>query len=214
MQRTLKYWALKDEVFGPDRAYHKAMTLDDFDDNDMMTARSQGFWVGQHRDHAGRAIAFSRKPHWKYKHRNNLLRWIWYVLEQALKDPKVQRNGMVLMAIDDGPFTLQQFDRKLESRFYHLLGECLPLRWTAIHHFYDSKVHSYVNPFILFMMGPKMRARYRVYHGAKRHTRLAALEELGLTKEILPPVLGGKDDTLNWIEEERRQNDKDRKAAQ
>eukprot|EP00541_Cyclophora_tenuis_P019630 CAMPEP_0116543632 /NCGR_PEP_ID=MMETSP0397-20121206/1673_1 /TAXON_ID=216820 /ORGANISM="Cyclophora tenuis, Strain ECT3854" /LENGTH=205 /DNA_ID=CAMNT_0004067761 /DNA_START=178 /DNA_END=795 /DNA_ORIENTATION=+ len=202
MLRTLQYWELKEEVFGEQLAYRR-VTLQDLDDDDLATARNYGLWVLPKLDKAGRAVVYSRKPLWLYKHRNNFLRWMWFILEEeALAKPTVQRNGVVLLAYDDGPFTLQQFDRKLESRFFHMMGDCLPLRWSAIHHFYDSKVHDYVTPFLLFMMGPKMRARYRTYPGNKRHTRLPLLEEKGISKGILPEIMGGKDnfDIVRWIE--------------
>uniref|UniRef100_A0A7S1CZC4 CRAL-TRIO domain-containing protein n=1 Tax=Cyclophora tenuis TaxID=216820 RepID=A0A7S1CZC4_CYCTE len=184
------------------------MELKDLKEEDLATARNHGLFVLPTRDSGGRAVIFSRKPLWSFQHRNNLLRWIWYLAEELLdSDPSVQFKGVVVLSYDDGPYSLEQFDRKLESRLFHFGIECFPVRWVSLHHFFDSKVHEYVLPFLLFMMGPKMRARYRFYPGGlKRHHRLTALDALGLSKDLLPIVMGGKEefDVMDWIKDQKR----------
>eukprot|EP00541_Cyclophora_tenuis_P017470 CAMPEP_0116564582 /NCGR_PEP_ID=MMETSP0397-20121206/13383_1 /TAXON_ID=216820 /ORGANISM="Cyclophora tenuis, Strain ECT3854" /LENGTH=314 /DNA_ID=CAMNT_0004091181 /DNA_START=84 /DNA_END=1028 /DNA_ORIENTATION=- len=203
-QRTLKYWKFKEEIFGKDRAYRK-LVLKDYTEDDLATARNHGLWLLPKPDQSGRAILFTAKPKWSYKHRHNLVRWVWYLAEAALEDESTQLNGILVIGFDDGPFSFSQFDRKLESKIMHLGVECMPVRWIAVHHFFDSKVHEMIVPFILFMVGKTLRSRFIIYPGSKRHTRLDKLEQVGMPRDILPKVMGGDDefDVCEWMEERK-----------
>ena len=211
----LNYWRLKHELFGQEKAY-KQLLLSDLDDKDLATPRNRGLWLLPQRDKAGRAIIFTRKPLWSYAHRNNLLRWVWYIADElAVSDPSTQLNGILVIGFDDGPFSFQQFDRKLESKLMNMGLECMPVRWIAVHVFYDSKVHEMLIPFVRFMFGKKLRARFLIYPGSKRRNRLERLEEVGMPKEILPTVMGGDDDfdIAAWVEEQLNQKDQKKEQA-
>ena len=82
--------------------------------------------------------------------------------------------------------------------------DCLPIRWVAVHVFYDSKVHEMLIPFVRFMLGKNLRARFLIYPGSKRKNRLERLKEVGMPKEMLPTIMGGDDefDIAAWIEEQ------------
>lgn len=207
----LNYWQLKHELFGTEKAYKKLL-LSDLDDRDLATPRNRGLWVSPHRDRAGRAIIFTRRPKWSYEHRNNVLRWVWYFADElAASDPATQLKGVLVVGFDDGPFNLWQYDRKLESKLIKMGLGCIPVRWIALHLFYDSKVHEMLMPFLRFMLGKKLRARFITYPGSKRHTRLDRLEQVGMPKEILPTAMGGDDtfDVALWIEDQLEREKED-----
>ena len=209
----LNYWKLKHQLFGQDKAYKK-LSLSDLNDKDLATPRNRGVWVLPKPDRAGRRIILTRKPKWAYEHRDNFLRWVWYIADkEASPDPASQLNGLLVIGFDDGPFSFQQFDRKLESKVMHMGLECMPVRWIAVHVFYDSKVHEMLIPFIRFMFGKKLRARFLIYPGSKRHNRLERMEQVGMPREMLPTVMGGEDDfdIAAWVEEELEREKKEMK---
>ena len=203
-QRMIKYWKFKQEVFGVDRAYQK-IRLSDLGEGDLSMPRKQAFYVLPGRDNAGRAIIFSRKPEWDYQNRKDVMRWVWYSVERAVtEDESLQHAGFLVMGFNDGPFTFKQFDRKLEKKLWYM-GECLPIRWTAVHLLFDSKVHEILVPFLRFMMGEKLRARFLIYPGYERHNRLDRLHKVGMSRKVLPTCMGGEDDfdLPAWIEQEK-----------
>lgn len=203
--RLCNFWAEKEALFGVEKTYRK-LTIDDLTEADLEPAFRDGWMMLPRLDHRGRAIVFSVKPKWSYRHRDNFRRWAWYVLEAVTENESAQKNGLVCLSFDDGPFSIKKFDRKLEAKMYQLATECFPLRLVAVHHCFDSKVYEILIPFMLYMMGPTIRARYRTHPGKKRHLRLEAFEEMGMPPEILPESIGGKValDINSWIEERRR----------
>ena len=203
-RRMLSYWKMKHELFGREKAYKKLL-LSDLDDQDLATPRNRGVWVLPKRDRAGRAIVLSRKPNWVYEKRDNLWRWVWFIADDlAASDPAAQLKGVLAISFDDGPFSFNKFDRKLESKLMQMGLDCLPIRWVAVHVFYDSKVHEMLIPFVRFMLGKNLRARFLIYPGSKRKNRLERLKEVGMPKEMLPTIMGGDDefDIAAWIEEQ------------
>jgi hypothetical protein len=120
-----------------------------------------------------------------------------------LKTLQSRKNGALGLGVDDGPFSVAQYDRKLQNWVIKLASNKFhPIRCVAIHHCLDSKVHEFIIPFMLGMMGPDLRARYRIHPGSRRHERLSAFKEMGLAKEMLPISLGGDQDcdVNRWLE--------------
>jgi hypothetical protein len=156
-------------------------------------------------DQAGRAVFVSTKPKYSYGDDWKIMaRWIWYIMEAALENPSVQQHGALGLGVYDGPFSIAQYDRKLQNWVIKLASNKFhPIRCVAIHHCFDSKVFEFIIPFMLGMMGPDLRARYRMYPGYRRHERLGAFKEMGLAKEMLPVSLGGAQDydVSSWLAE-------------
>lgn len=95
----------------------------------------------------------------------------------VIESESIQKHGIVLIAFSDGPMSTQKFDRKLDRKVIDLLRNSWPARCAALHHCFDSPVFEMIIPFFLFMLGPKMRAHYRMYPGKTKHTRLEDLEK-------------------------------------
>jgi hypothetical protein len=102
----------------------------------------------------------------------------------VIESESIQRHGIVLIAFSDGPMSTQKFDRKLDRRVLDLLHNSWPARFAALHHCFDSRVFEVIMPFVLFMLGPKMRAHYRMYPGTTKHTRLEDFEKCTTTKRM------------------------------
>lgn len=178
-----------------------------FTDEQLATPLNEGCFALTDLDRGGRAILFSSKQRWRYDRsdRNALLQWFWYLLESSLEQESVQKNGFVALIYDDGPFSAQEFDRKIPARSSKMVRECLPIRCAAVHFMFDSKVFEYVLPIMMFMMGKRLRQRLRLYPGTRKGKRFQQLDEVGLAKELLPKIMGGESDfnVADWIEDRR-----------
>jgi hypothetical protein len=201
--RILLYWKEKVKLFGEDKSYHK-LSLQDLNEDDL-AAGNFSIWVLPDFDKAGRGIILSMKPRWKYQNWKNMARWMWYVLEAGTENLQIQKNGYIGLEFSDGPFSLAQFDRKLDNNLYKIAVRYLPIRLVALHHCYDSKVYDLVLPFARAMMGKELRARWRIHPGFEKEIRFEKLEEMGIPRDSLPTCIGGTKefDIYKWIEERR-----------
>eukprot|EP00521_Asterionellopsis_glacialis_P010956 CAMPEP_0195306960 /NCGR_PEP_ID=MMETSP0707-20130614/37469_1 /TAXON_ID=33640 /ORGANISM="Asterionellopsis glacialis, Strain CCMP134" /LENGTH=403 /DNA_ID=CAMNT_0040371193 /DNA_START=139 /DNA_END=1350 /DNA_ORIENTATION=- len=208
-RRLMLYWQEKVQIFGPEKAFRE-ITLNDFEPEDQRAVNCGGIMLLPQRDNAGRAIIFSIRSKWDTRsdHRKSMLKWIWYVYHTAAEDEGIQRNGVVAVATTT-PFNntsaetasetdavnsvlSSSFDRKLEKKIGVMVLKALPVRMVAFHHIRRRKyISSIIFPFILFLIGPKMRARFRQHDGNDVDECLAAFESYGMPPEILPTEIGG-----------------------
>jgi len=210
-RRMEKYWGDRLRLFGDEVAFQpRPILLTDLSDQDLATLRNTGLQLLPKRDKAGRALILHTRRKWLFEDPKDIGRLKWYLFHVALEDVGVQRNGIILLMYDDGPFELSHFDRKLDKLCLELLTKSLPVRPIAVHHFFNNKVIDFLLPFLLFMMGRELRLRYTHYrlesYGDDRF--LGKLEEFGILPAMLPTwVKGGtmEFDAEQWLEERRRE---------
>uniref|UniRef100_A0A7S1Y5C0 CRAL/TRIO N-terminal domain-containing protein n=1 Tax=Grammatophora oceanica TaxID=210454 RepID=A0A7S1Y5C0_9STRA len=112
-RRVEKYWGDRLRLFGDEVAFQpRPIRLTDLSDEDLATLRSTGLQLLPIRDKAGRALILSTRRKWSFEDRKDVGRLVWYLFHAALEDVGVQRNGVVVLAYDDGPIQLELYDRK------------------------------------------------------------------------------------------------------
>jgi hypothetical protein len=95
-------------------------------------------------------------------------------------------------------------DRKLDAQCSNLVRHALPVRVVSIHHYVSfGKLIELLVPFVLSMIGPSLRQRYKMYSGDAA-SYVAALGDHGITTDELPIDMGGTNDFDYgaWIRDE------------
>lgn len=204
----MNYWKWREDLFGQDGFAPLRMSI--FRPEDLETARNHGIFLLPGMDKARRSIIVSVKPRWKYDRSDHrtVLRWLWYLNEVALETEEAQKNGIVGFEFADGAFSLEKFDRRLDAKVSKMIQEALPVRWVGAHLCYDSRIFEFLVPIMLWMLGPKMRARIRIYPGASKSERLEQFEQMGISASILPTFMKGDYEVnVEAFMEERREKE-------
>ena len=134
------------------------------------------------------------------------MRLCWYILESLVENVTVQRNGIVLVHGLGPQSTIDGRDRRIDVLAIRLTQTALPTRIVAVHHIVADKLIPYIVPFVLYLIGPEMRARYRLHHHSK--TVIDQLHEYGITKFIIPTDFCGEAPSVynEWLESRKFQN--------
>jgi hypothetical protein len=134
---------------------------------------------------------------------------MWFAFCAAIEDESVQRRGVVIL---DGspwrPTALDDQDRKLDSLCATHLRYALPVRVVSIHHYVSyGKLMKLLVPFILSVIGPSLRQRYKLHTG-DADSYVTALQKCGISADVLPAGMGGKHDFnySSWVEDQLRRN--------
>jgi hypothetical protein len=118
--------------------------------------------------------------------------------EILLENVNVQKNGIVYVGgLGLNSTSIKEEDRKLDYLMTKLILNCLPVRINAIHHVVRSRMVGYVVPFLLYILGPYLRARYKLH--IYSNSIFDELEQFGITRTILPRDFGGES-TFNYQE--------------
>ena len=205
-KRYAKYWKLRVEVFGPEKAFQKFTQAEALKD-DAVALSIGVFNVVGTKDSQGRGILFmdpSKQDHDKYT-RESMLRTIWYKVHCALEDEETQRHGLVFVACPK-KVRMGQFDRGLSQRMIPAIQGCLPVRVSGFHICHPPTFFAIIFPLVKVFMNERMKKRIQVHRGSDEKV-LKALEKYGLTKDCLPTLLGGGIvlDPPVWLEKRREQ---------
>ncbi|CAJ1934370.1 unnamed protein product [Cylindrotheca closterium] len=203
-KRYCHYWVQRVVVFGEERAF-EPLTVDKALRDDEV-ALAQGFmnFTGKV-DPTGRSILFvdpSKQDPTAYEAKS-MCRAFWYVLHSMLEDEETQKKGIVAV-VWPHHVSLKQMDKKLMKLNTDSLRNCIPVRVSAFHICHPPRIFSVVFPILKFFMGEILKKRIRVHSGSKEKV-LKILEEVGLTKDLVPSQLGGDVaiDAKKWIQERR-----------
>jgi hypothetical protein len=129
------------------------------------------------------------------------------MMESLLERPDVAKNGIVCL-LGLGPSTKAQWnvDRNYIN-FIKQMNGTMPFRIAAIHHVVLWRMTELVVPFLLFLLNPETRYRYKCYkYSVDLFNELA---KCGISKEILPIENGGTDNEFNladWLEQRKMNN--------
>mmetsp|Transcript_1052 Transcript_1052/g.1326 ORF Transcript_1052/g.1326 Transcript_1052/m.1326 type:complete len:299 (-) Transcript_1052:209-1105(-) len=193
-EHIVNYWNLKVEIFSEEKAFRPCSEAD-LEDDDVEALRRSTISILPKNDKNGRAILFTIRKSWHYRCRESFLR-AWMVLHHKLLDTNIdaQRNGLIIISFDIYPNSpsSENFDRKLSSALLHFIRNCSPFRTVAIHHFFDSSILGFIIQFVMYLMGKEFRQRYCLHRGLiSNKERIAALDKFGITREMLPTIMGG-----------------------
>lgn len=150
---------------------------------------------------------FTSRMKFVYTDRKQIIRMLFYLIHFRLEDISIQQKGLVLIVFEDGPIDLRKYDRKLDRVLLDYSNHVWPLKFVGMHHCFDAAIMDLLLPFGLYMLGPAVRARYRIHPGTCKGQRLRHFEEAGIGVDCLPTIMGGTvewDGTM-WLETRRLQ---------
>ena len=203
-KKMVKYWKTKVKLFGEEIAYRPKVRLDDLSDEDLATLKNDGLVLLPDKDGANRTILVSTRQNYVYDEKENIARLYWYLFEVASEDVSTQQNGLACILFDDGEYSIRHhYDRKLDRLIMRTIHS-FPIRIVGVHHCFDDKRMRIIIPFVLFMLGNRIKARYRYYDG-RDDTRESGLHSCGIPMGILPVRMGGdlEFSPVSWIEDRR-----------
>ena len=133
---------------------------------------------------------------------------MWYIHEAALENEQIQKNGIVSVpGLGLRRSSLLEQDRKYQLLAVQIMSNAFPIRIVAIHHVVSSRVAQYGVPFLLYVLGSKLRKRYKCHIYSS--SIFDILQQYGITRDILPQDFGGTHPTYNyteWLESRRIRN--------
>jgi len=190
VERWLKYWDARINVFGEERAFLPICTLDGAAEDDKTALQMNYMQIAEDTDPDGRAIVFFdfTKESCDIPS-DSLLRTVWYQVHIALQKESVQKHGVVVFT---QPINKLSDWRPSLSKKIALAGKgVLPVRFAGMHFVNPPTLISVTMPIVRTVVGKKLRHRFYTHSGSTDEV-LASLSRFGLgTKEMLPVMFGG-----------------------
>ena len=193
VNRFVKYWDTRVEVFGEERAFLE-MTLDGAmkDQDDKNALQSQYIQLATETDPTGRAILlFDFKKEAGDASSDSLLRAFWYKVHEALSLESCQKHGVVVYAqcVDK----LSDWRPSLTTKIAKAGKGILPMRFAGMHIIRPPTfISAVLNMLVKPLMGKKLRHRFYSHTGSNKDL-LESLSKFELgTEEMLPVNFGGK----------------------
>ena len=121
--------------------------------------------------------------------RESMTRSLWYMIHATLEDETTQKRGITFM-VYPRKATFAQFDRTQLKMNAESIQGCLPARVSGFHICHPPAFFSLAFPIVKLFLGDRLRKRIHVHSGSEQKV-LKALEQFGLTKDVLPSELGG-----------------------
>ena len=126
--------------------------------------------------------------------------------ETILENLTVQQNGVVYIHGLGKENSLTGRNRKIDSLAIHVVRYALPTRVVAVHHIVTSKLIQFVVPFVLYLMGSEIRARYKLHYYSR--DVLDELAPYGIDKSLIPVDWLGEAPSVydEWLDSRLRNN--------
>ncbi len=117
-----------------------------------------------------------------------------------------QQKGLIVVSASRSPFNMEQFDRIMTKRVYQVRNY-IPIRIVAYHAVIKSASPTFLKlfvPYALWLMGPDLRARFKLHIDSTDDEILASLATYGIVE--LPIAAGGsfRFDGDAWFQERRQ----------
>ncbi|KAL7554520.1 hypothetical protein ACHAWF_017977, partial [Thalassiosira exigua] len=191
VERWVKYWNKRVEVFGEEKAF-LPMTLDGAMKDDTEAVQMNYLQVANGADPAGRAILiFDHTKESGEVSSDSLLRVVWFKVHAALLNQEsAQKRGVVVFVrcLD----RLSDWRPSLSKDIVQAGRGILPVRFAGMHFMNPPKFLSLIMSFIKPLLGKKLRHRFYTHSGTKGEI-LESLSMFGLgTDDMLPVHFGGK----------------------
>ena len=190
-KRYAKYWNLRVQIFGPEKAFLPLTQKEALKDDQL--ALSTGFVrLTKSKDFAGRNICYGNPELQKIGSytTESMVRAIWYIFHAALEDEDTQKRGIVFMG-DLRPTRLSLLDTELVRLIAVSAQGGLPMRISAIHGCSPPTIFNVVFPIIKSLMGERLRKRIRLHAGPIERVQ-EELAKYGLPLSALPTDIGGE----------------------
>lgn len=162
-KRLVSFYELKLRLFGP-ALLDTPLRWEHLSSKDQQAILDGLIQEVPLRDQAGRAIHFVPCRFFAKYDRMTTCRAFFYFSMSALRDERVQKNGVVIIAWDHGTVEMQDFDIELDWQ----LGKSLPSRVTSFHY-----CGSHLNPalhFSLQVANSHYRSRFKFHVGKSRRS--------------------------------------------
>jgi len=190
VDRFVKYWSTRIEVFGEERAF-LPMTLDGAMKDDEAAVQMKYLQVATETDPNGRAILlfdFSKEA--CEVSSESLLRVVWYQVHVALTQESCQKNGVVVYvkSVD----RMSDWRPSLSKKIATAGRGTLPVRFAGMHFMHPPKFISLILMVVKPLVGKKLRHRFYAHSGSTCDI-LDSLSRFGLgTQDKLPVNFGGQ----------------------
>ena len=191
VQRFIKYWNTRLEVFGDELAF-LPMTLDGAMQHDVNTVLLQYLQLAKDTtDPYGRALLlfdFNIEGDNTISS-ESLLRVVWYQVHQALIKESVQKQGVVVYVrcLDN----MADWRPSLSKQIVQAGRGILPVRFAGMHFMNPPIFLSIIMRFVKPLVGKELRHRFYTHSGYVDNL-LKSLEKFGLgSSDLLPIAFGG-----------------------
>ena len=186
-QKMIKHFTIKRELFGDGEILCRDIRQSDLNEQERKTLESGFLQVLPERDAAGRAVIFMApgQKEGNYSRPEDIMKTVWYMLSNCLKDEETQKKGIVVVV-----YALGGHKDKLEvMRRVHWAREGLPKRVVGIHHcISDEKLKPFFLSVKMYLMNKQLRSRIRSHQG-KQNDVMFELQTYGIPvdEQLLHP---------------------------
>lgn len=202
--RIMWHFEEKLELFGPDKLGREIL-LSDLDKDDMESMNMGYLQVLSSLDFHNRTVLFWYKACTNcYKHRENILRTVWYIYNVISHDEMCQKRGVVSVVFNNGGFPNGGMDYE-KSRRTARLFRALPVRMDSFLVCLDERPWLTVVDAFSVIVSKHLRIRMRALPGTYQEC-LYKLMALGVPYDSLPVNDANElliDNHLRWIEEQK-----------
>ena len=188
--RLCKYWDMRIEIFGQEKAFLQMKLTQAMRDDHIAISMGIIMPLSQ-TDDEGREIVFfdpSKQDKTQYEP-ESLVRVFWYAAHVALESEEAQKKGVVLLIYPRNA-RHSQFDRKLASHIARSLKGCLPVRMGSFQVCHPPLFFKLIYPILKLLLGSYLRNRLRVNYGSDERV-VSLLKGYGIPIKSIPNVFGG-----------------------
>eukprot|EP00934_Nitzschia_sp_Nitz4_P008377 Nitzschia sp. Nitz4//scaffold12_size214221//47638//48898//NITZ4_001487-RA/size214221-snap-gene-0.112-mRNA-1//-1//CDS//3329534981//8367//frame0 len=202
-QRFQRHFDQKVALFGVQKV-GDTIRLSDLSPEDMESLESGGLQILPKTDRAGRLVVVSRYREFKYQHKENLLRALWYMIMSVYDMPSLSRVSMVFLGYEVGEYVPVESDLVLQ--IIRTIKN-LPMKFVASHSCYSDSPLETVLDLLVHMLRPFARLRLRLHHGSHQEC-MYRLMTIGIPISYLPITMDGvlrRDNHIQWLQFRRQQ---------
>mmetsp|Transcript_12572 Transcript_12572/g.18847 ORF Transcript_12572/g.18847 Transcript_12572/m.18847 type:complete len:379 (-) Transcript_12572:83-1219(-) len=204
-ERMALHFEEKLELFGEEKLAREIIQSD-LDEDDMASLSSGYLQVLNGLDFGERKVIFYYKAlsniveHDCYKHRENIIRSFWYVMNVISASEDVQKLGVVNVVYNLGGMPRSGIDYE-KSRRLAKLFKAIPVRFCSFYPCIDTKFWTIVVETFSVIINRFLLMRFRIIEGDHEEVMLT-LKAVGIPSEVLPVTDESKllvDDHLKWL---------------
>ena len=190
-QRMVRYWQLRVEIFGNDRAFLPLDSEAILDEEDRKQLFTGAIRILPHTDAYGRTIFYTdqQKLHTRSFDPRCAARTVWYQYHTILSDPDRARRGIVGITNYQNSTWLPNYAwiMLMSNTFKYS-----PIEIKGIHLCHAGMFSRILSHLSSWVVGPWVRNRSFALHSHDGADVIASLTRLGIPTESVPPELKGQ----------------------
>jgi hypothetical protein len=149
-------------LFGDSEILCRDVRQSDLNEQEMKSLNSGFFQILPNRDAAGRAVVFVTPSQKVYSMPEDLMKTVWYMLSNCLRDEETQKKGIVVVVNAMG----HSKDNLDVMRKIHWCREGLPKRVVGLHHCTsDDSLKPFLVSVRMYLLNKQLRSRLRPHQG-------------------------------------------------